>query len=86
MKKIILVSLVAALLSVGLTACSDRDSALRALSAQGFTNINAGGWAMFGCDEKDQFHTSFTATGPTGVPVHGVVCKGFLKGSTVRTF
>ena len=82
MKKIAL----AILLAASLAACSDPQKATRALSDQGYTNVKTTGWAMFGCDEKDTFHTGFTATGPTGHDVHGVVCNGFFKGATVRTF
>ena len=35
--------------------------------------------------ERD-FKKHRKATGPTGHDVHGVVCNGFFKGATVRTF
>jgi hypothetical protein len=79
MKK--LIALVAVL---GLTACSDAPTAERVLSDQGFTNIRTSGYAWWGCDKEDTFKTGFTAIGPAGKPVSGVVCSGWLKGATVR--
>lgn len=67
-----------------LSACSSPDSATKALSRAGYSKINITGYAFFGCSEDDFFHTGFTAVGPTGVRVEGVVCSGFLKGSTIR--
>lgn len=59
-------------------------SATHALEAQGMTNIKIGGYTFFGCDEKDAFRSSFTATGTNGSLVEGSVCQGFFKGTTVR--
>lgn len=66
--------------------CTDSDGARKALEGAGYTNIQTGGYSMFSCSESDDFATEFTATGPTGQPVHGVVCAGWLKGATIRTF
>lgn len=69
---------------VALVGCSSENEARRVLAGQGYTNINTTGYAFFGCDEKDEFHTGFEATSPSGSRVEGVVCSGFLKGATVR--
>lgn len=76
----------AALASVMLlaTACTSPDKASTALAAQGYTDIELTGYAMFGCGERDTSRTGFVATGVTGVRVRGVVCSGWLKGSTIR--
>lgn len=76
--------LLAAMMLV-LVGCSDSDGAKRAVESMGYTNVKTHGWALFGCADDDAFKTKFTATGQNGKPVSGVVCGGFLKGSTVRT-
>lgn len=60
------------------------ETAIRALSATGYTKIELHGMAFFGCDKNDFFRKSFTAKSPNGQSVSGVVCGGFLKGATVR--
>jgi len=67
-----------------LSACSKPDAARSALAASGYTNIVTTGYAFFGCDEKDAFHTGFEAKGANGQQVTGVVCAGWFKGSTIR--
>lgn len=56
----------------------------RALDSAGYSQIQITGFRFFGCGEDDNFRTGFAAVGPTGKPVTGVVCGGFLKGSTIR--
>ena len=68
-----------------LAGCTSADSATRALESAGYSQIKITGYQFFGCSEDDSFHTGFTAVGPTGKPVSGVVCGGLLKGSTIRT-
>lgn len=80
MKKTIL----AALIALSLGACTDADNARRTLDAAGFSDIKIGGYAWLACSKGDQLHTSFTAVGPTGKAVSGVVCEGAFKGSTIR--
>ena len=67
-----------------LSACSYADGAQKALYAAGYTNIKTHGYSVFGCGRDDNYSTTFTAKGPTGVEVSGVVCSGFFKGSTIR--
>lgn len=67
-----------------LTGCTADDEARRALKGAGYTDVQITGWRWLGCGKDDSFHTGFAATGPTGQPVTGVVCSGWLKGATVR--
>jgi hypothetical protein len=68
-----------------LAACTQPDDARRTLEAAGYSDIEITGYKAFGCSEDDYFHTGFRATGVNGQPVEGVVCGGWLKGSTIRT-
>ncbi len=64
----------------------DEDGAKRTLENQGYTEVKAEGYSLFGCGRGDAFRTEFTAK-KGDRQIEGVVCKGlFLKGSTVRTF
>jgi hypothetical protein len=58
----------------------------QALEAQGLTDVEIGGWAWLGCDEKDAFRSKFTATGANGKPVSGVLCSAYFKGVTIRYY
>ena len=69
-----------------LVACSRPEGSTRALKQAGYTNITIEGMAFFGCSESDSFNTKFTATGPRGHSVKGVVCSGLMKGFTIRLF
>ncbi len=82
MKKIILI----AAMALGLSACTDPDGARRALESNGFTDIDTKGYSFFGCGKDDQFSTEFTAKTINKTQVNGVVCSGFFKGSTIRTY
>lgn len=73
------------LMPLALSACTDASKATRALEGAGYQNIQITGYAVFGCDQNDTFHTGFKATGPKGQPVSGVVCSGAFKGATIRT-
>jgi len=70
--------------AITLTACSQPETAQKVLASQGFTKIQTQGWGMFGCGQDDTFSTKFTAVGAKGENVSGVVCGGWMKGSTVR--
>lgn len=70
---------------VALSGCGvNPQNASRALEAQGLTQVQIGGWSMFGCGQDDTFKSSFTAIGANGQKVKGTVCSGWLKGVTVR--
>lgn len=80
MKKLMLIAVLA------LTACTDANEATKALEDSGYKNIKIEGYSFIGCSKDDAYHTEFTATGATGRQVNGVVCGGWLKGSTIRMF
>lgn len=65
-------------------ACTSPSSTVSAAEALGFTDVQPGGYAWFGCGEGDHIATKFTATGADGHPVSGVVCCGAFKACTVR--
>lgn len=67
-----------------LGACSDSEGTYRHLDAAGFSSIETHGHGYFSCEKSEWYSTKFTAVGPTGKPVQGVVCSGILKGSTIR--
>jgi len=68
-----------------LAACTDADHANHALISSGYTDIIIGDYAFFECAEDDFYHTSFSATNPTGLRVSGTVCSGLVaKGATIR--
>lgn len=67
-----------------LAACSDSEGAKRVLSESGYSQVQITGYEFFSCADSDEFTTGFNAKGPTGLAVHGAVCRGWLKGSTVR--
>lgn len=79
MKRLMMIG--AALLVAG---CSDAPGARKTLAQQGYSDVKIKGWALFGCAESDSYNTEFQATSPGGSTVTGNVCKGFLKGATVR--
>lgn len=73
------------MVAAGLAGCTvPAPDANEALAAYGFRDIELGGLSMFGCSKDDDFTRTFSATGPSGQRVRGVICKGLFKGSTVR--
>jgi hypothetical protein len=54
------------------------------LEAQGFTDIQVGGYQWGACGRDDYYSTKFTAANPQGRRVSGVVCCGNYKGCTIR--
>lgn len=81
MKKI----LIAFIVLVSLTACTQTDRSERVLRDAGYSDIHITGYRIFGCGQGDHFHTGFEATAKaTGNRVEGVVCSGMLKGATIR--
>lgn len=80
MRKILVLALV--LCMVG---CSSPKDAQKALEGAGYTEVRITGYRFFGCSKDDAFSTGFTAKGPTGKEVSGVVCSDWFKGSTIRT-
>lgn len=69
---------------LGVAGCTSSDEATRALSGAGYKDIQITGYRLWGCDENDEFHTGFSATGPTGARASGVVCSAIFKSATIR--
>lgn len=68
-----------------LSSCTvGKDQSLLAVEGQGYSNVELGGPALFGCDKGDKFTRTWKATDQQGRRVKGVVCSGFFKGATVR--
>lgn len=65
-------------------ACTAPEWSRVALTSQGFTDIQMGGYMWFACGRDDGFSTSFAAKNTLGQRVEGVVCCGLLKSCTVR--
>lgn len=78
----------AAVATLALGACRvDPEDQTAIVESYGFTQVQMGGYAWFGCSEEDDVSVQFTATSPTGQHVKGVFCSGlteFDKGATVR--
>lgn len=87
MKKIIL-GLMLLMSAAPLGGCTDPSIvSQRALSGMGMTDIELrrDWFGGFACSDSDTWSRQFTATGPTGRPVSGSVCGGYVtKGATVR--
>lgn len=74
-----------ALLLAGCDALTHPESARKVLLDAGYSDVKFTGYDWFACSKDDTYHTGFTAKGPTGRPVKGVVCEGvFFKASTIR--
>ncbi len=70
-----------------LEGCTDSKAAMRAVEANGLTDVSATGYRWTGCGDNDSVHTGFKAKNAQGKEVTGVVCGGwgwFGKKSTVR--
>lgn len=94
--RFVIVALLASVLS--LSACYDsqthsadpaqapvtKSKAEQVLEANGYTEIELTGYAMFSCSDGDTFKTGFRAKSPAGQQVKGAVCSGWLKGATIR--
>jgi hypothetical protein len=66
-------------------SCTHPKESQRVLEEQGYTDVDAGGYAWFACGQGGFYQTKFTATSPSGHNVRGVVCSGLLlKASTIR--
>lgn len=86
MKKILLIFGAIGVIGVLLVGCTRPDESLVILKREGYQNIEIKGYPLFGgCSEDDTFRTEFAAT-KNGQYVKGVVCSGYFKGATVRTY
>jgi hypothetical protein len=73
-----------AMVSLALCGCLSEGDSRRVLEGAGYTQIELGGMAVFGCSKEDKLSREFKAVGQGGKPVDGVLCGGFLKGITIR--
>jgi hypothetical protein len=81
MKKI----LITATLVFLLQGCmEDTTDSKRILEQTGYTDITFTGISPFACSNDDVYRTGFRAKNAAGNYVSGTVCKGFLKGATIR--
>ncbi len=76
---------IALVIALFVSACTQPNEATMALQDAGYTDIEIGGYDVFGCGRDDNYATNFVATSPSGARVRGVVCAGVFKGSTIRT-
>ncbi|MCC0807539.1 hypothetical protein FPV16_15095 [Methylobacterium sp. W2] len=72
-----------------LAGCTDAEGTRDVLEAGGYSNVQIvprSNWLVSSCGERDSYATHFTAQGPTGIPVEGVVCSqgSWGKGATIR--
>lgn len=75
----------AILMLIALSGCTDTATAKRTLEASGFKNVQITGWEPFACSKDDSISTGFIATAPNGSTVKGAVCSGLVfKNSTIR--
>lgn len=79
-----LLALIVFILSLPAQVNDVRLRAERQLLEAGYSQVDVSGWNVFACSEDDVFRIGFKALGPTGKPVSGTVCSGFLKGATIR--
>jgi hypothetical protein len=82
MKKIIL----SAIIAISLVSClTDVEGSKKALIESGYHPIEVGGYGFFSGGKGDTFVTKFKAYSPDSTHiVTGVVCRGLLKGKTIR--
>lgn len=73
-----------ALMLVLTPACTKESATREALDDMGFTDVQTGGYSVFGCGKGYTFHTKFTARNPHNKFVSGVVCCGVLTGCAVK--
>lgn len=86
----VILAIAISFISVGRGAFASQNVAIRALEAQGFSNIQIVDHAWFavgfrGCDKNDAARFTAKATNPAGKPTQVYVCTGvFFKGGTIR--
>lgn len=84
------ISVLANLNGVGAKLFVSSDRAVRALTDQGFSDVQITGdsWLFVGwqgCDSGDGIKWDATAINPAGKRVNVFVCSGIFKGATIRT-
>lgn len=76
--------LIVTIVGVTIVGCTNKNTAYKALLDAGYSNIVLTGYDAWACGEDDDFADGFSATGPSGRQVRGVVCSGLTKGATIR--
>lgn len=81
-----LLALLAALAMAGCVPVSEiaPDKTVQVLEKAGYSEITTGKYRLFACPKEDIYATEFTATGPSGQQVSGVVCQSVIGGSLIR--
>ena len=64
--------------------CTDPQGTTEILRSQGYHDIKITGYKFFAGGRDDWWQTGFIASTRDNVVVSGSVCKGILKGSTIR--
>lgn len=76
------------LASLALSGCGEEETrkAIKAIEANGFTDVQITGTPIFGCSDDDNIilNKTFKAKAVNGQEVTGVACAGIFKGWTVR--
>lgn len=69
---------------VAMAGCAvDHEEAVRVLEGAGYSDITTDGRDIWGCSVGFKT-TSFTATGPSGRPVRGSLCRGLTTGYIIQ--
>jgi len=68
-----------------LVGCTDENGARKALTDQGYTNIEFTGYDFWTCGDDYTFHTGFRAQSIAKKQVEGAVCSGWMKGYSIKT-
>lgn len=66
-----------------LSSCTSEEHVKKYAEMYGWESYKIQGYSLWGCSKDDIWHTKFTAI-KNGKKISGVVCKGLLKGSTLR--
>ena len=76
--------LIAVLVIISLSGCTDKETTERILKNDGFSNITITGYNFFACSKDDIYHTGFIAK-KGDKKIEGTVCSGLIfKNSTIR--
>lgn len=76
--------LIAVVLVISLSGCTDKENAERILKNDGFSNITITGYNFFACSKDDFQRTGFIAK-KGDKEIEGTICSGLLfKNSTIR--
>lgn len=66
-----------------LTACTDPNDITKLSKVEGWSQAVPKGYGWFSCSDDDVYKTKFTAI-KNGQAISGTICRGWLKGATIR--